>query len=234
MWGLNKFTLGGLKLIHGTAHWEPVRKDNGAAGYCMKEDTREEGPIEYGTRPLTQKESSEKANKKKAELNKEILSKGARLSCDEGLIDIRDYEKVRKSLFLYYLDSRSLSNTEDVKGVWIYGHPGVGKSHKAREDYPGAYLKPQNKWWDGYAGEPSVILEDFDKQGTCLAHYLKIWADKWGCTGEVKGGTVPLLFTKFVVTSNYSIEELFPEDLELQKALLRRFKVLHVLGRMLR
>lgn len=42
-----------------------------------------------------------------------------------------------------------------------------------------------------------------------LGHYLKIWADKWACTGEVKGGTVPLCHHRFVVTSNYTIAELF-------------------------
>ena len=34
------------------AHFEPVKVDNGASAYCMKEETRLEGPIEYGKRPL--------------------------------------------------------------------------------------------------------------------------------------------------------------------------------------
>ena len=34
------------------AHAEPVIVDNGAAKYCMKEDTRVEGPWEYGTKPI--------------------------------------------------------------------------------------------------------------------------------------------------------------------------------------
>lgn len=33
-------------------HFEPVRRDNGAADYCMKEDTRLAGPFEFGTKPL--------------------------------------------------------------------------------------------------------------------------------------------------------------------------------------
>lgn len=62
-----------------------------------------------------------------------------------------------------------------------------------------------------------------------MSHYLKIWADKWGCTGEIKGGTVQLAHSKFVVTSNYSIEQLFAgKDLTTVQALLRRFEVIEM------
>jgi len=43
----------------------------------------------------------------------------------------------------------------------------------------------------------------------CLSHYLKIWMDKYSCKGEVKGGTTALNHDHFVVTSNYSIKDLF-------------------------
>lgn len=89
------------------------------------------------------------------------------------------------------------------------------------------YIKAQNKWWDGYQAEEAVLIDDFDKGGACLGHYLKIWADKWACTGEVKGATIPLNFKRIYITSNYSIEELFPDDMEMQKAIRRRFNVTH-------
>lgn len=60
----------------------------------------------------------------------------------------------------------------------------------------------------------------------CLAHHLKIWTDRYTCDGEVKGGTIPLLHTKFIVTSNYSIEELI-KDPVMAAAIRRRFKVTH-------
>lgn len=58
----------------------------------------------------------------------------------------------------------------------------------------------------------------------CLSHYLKIWADRWACTGEIKGATVPLNFKRFYITSNYRINELFGEDPVLEEAIKRRFK----------
>lgn len=84
------------------------------------------------------------------------------------------------------------------------------------------YLKPQNKWWDGYTGQKYVLLDDFDKQGACLGHYLKIWADRYACTGETKGGTIPLKFEKFIITSNYTPDQLW-EDTEMRAAIERRF-----------
>jgi len=48
------------------AHFEPVKKDNGASAYCMKEETRIEGPIEYGKRPLNPASKTDWTQIKKA------------------------------------------------------------------------------------------------------------------------------------------------------------------------
>lgn len=40
-----------LKKHCGSAKFVPVRVDNGASSYCLKEDTRIEGPWEFGTKP---------------------------------------------------------------------------------------------------------------------------------------------------------------------------------------
>lgn len=138
------------------------------------------------------------------------------------------YARLKNDLNTYMLDCKQPVTTDSIRGIWIVGPPGTGKSHRARHDYGSPFfVKPQNKWWDGYGGEEVVILDDFDCPA--LGHYLKIWADKWGCFGEVKGSTIPLLHKQFIVTSNYTINELWGKtesragDAAMVAAIERRF-----------
>lgn len=117
-------------------------------------------------------------------------------------------------------------STNETRGIWLYGEAGVGKSHRARQKYPDAFIKSQSKWWDGYLGQKVVILDDLDTP--VLGHYLKIWGDKWACTGEIKGGTVPLMHEIMVVTSNYSIELLFANDPIMVEPIRRRFREIKI------
>lgn len=114
---------------------------------------------------------------------------------------------------------------DSVRGIWIYGPPGSGKSHMARNLYPEAFLKSQSKWFDGYAMETAIILDDLDSN--VLGHHLKIWSDKYACTGETKGGTVALQHKVFIVTSNYHPSDLWPDDAIMTSAICRRFDIVH-------
>lgn len=112
-------------------------------------------------------------------------------------------------------------NHPNVRGIWVVGQPGVGKSHMVRNMYPDAYIKDQTKWFDGYKGEETIILEDLEMDNV-LKHELKIWSDSYHCAAEVKGGTVNLRHHRFIITSNYRIDEIYL-DLKVQEALKRRF-----------
>lgn len=40
-----------MRAIAPTGHYEPVKADNGVDAYCMKTDTRIDGPFELGKKP---------------------------------------------------------------------------------------------------------------------------------------------------------------------------------------
>jgi len=72
-----------------------------------------------------------------------------------------------------------------------------------------------------------VIIDEFDGQ-IGITHLLR-WLDKYPCSVEVKGGTLPLKATHFWITSNKPPELWFPEAAVAQvEALMRRITVEHI------
>jgi len=88
-----------------------------------------------------------------------------------------------------------------------------------------ANWKKENKWWDGYRGEPEVVLDDLGSAH--LFELLKRWADRYKVIGEVKGGAVDLSYETFVITSNFTPHELSQQGFEVPEATIaaiqRRF-----------
>jgi len=83
-----------------------------------------------------------------------------------------------------------------------------------------------NKWWDKYKDEKNVLIEDMDKNHEYMGFNLKIWSDKYAYPVEIKYGGTLMRPQVIIVTSNYSIQECFP-DPSIHLPLLERFKVIH-------
>lgn len=170
------------------------------------------------------------ARAKKAAHNAKLLELDPKKAVDEGYIGLCALPMLLKA-------KRAYENLNEVpmhlerKCFWIYGKARVGKSHACRDAYPELYEKPQNKWWDGYEGETAVLLDDFDKHGACLGHYLKIWADNYRFNAEFKGGMLRPCYTVLLVTSNYTPDQIFTEDQELCDAIAARFQVIKLENR---
>lgn len=205
-----------FKKINPAIHVEVVKVNNGAHDYCMKEDTRVEGPWEYGTKPVQRNNKTDWDQVKKN-------AQTGKLDDIPSDIYVRFYHNLKK----IEKDHLVTNDSEELRGVWIYGPSGVGKSWSARQKYPNSYPKLCNKWWDGYQGQENVIMDDIGPEHKCLGQQLKIWADRYGCVLESKGGALSSNYKKFIVTSQYSIEEVFDDDKTIE-AIKRRFKVTHI------
>jgi hypothetical protein len=207
-----------IKRLLPRAHIEPA-KGNAEQNidYCSKDGDY----FEKGDRPVSQKRKGE-AEKQRWE--------DARSAAKEGRLDDIDadiYVRQYRTLKMIKKDHmQDIPDHDDVTGIWFYGAAGTGKSRTARQDYPGAYLKMCNKWWDGYNNEDNVIIDDFDKNHSVLGHHLKIWADRYAFIAETKGGAVKIRPKKIIVTSQYHITDIW-DDCETREALQRRFSVTH-------
>lgn len=197
------------------AHVEVQRGTNQqAAQYCKKDGDF----VEHGTLPQTQGGSTK-------EMWRNVIT-----WAEDGDIDkIKDeYPHVyflHKSKILA-LRSTTPTILDTLTNEWWVGSTGTGKSRKLWSEYPNHYAKGLHKWWDGYSDEEVVAIEEMTPAaGQFLAHYLKIWADRYPFSPEIKGATLKKIRPKkIIVLSNYTIEECFPECQD-SLPLRRRFKV---------
>lgn len=143
-----------------------------------------------------------------------------------------------KSRFL--IDKLQVYNGDlKLKNFWIYGPTGTGKSTLARTILPLSKICVKNwsKWFFGYkiAKHKRILIEDWPKYVAnptydIMTQYLKIWSDRYPFVGESKGGHVTINpSVQFIVTSNYSLEEAFPEGEDLE-ALKRRFTEINLIN----
>lgn len=203
-------------------HYEPMRgTSKEASDYCKKDGQF----TEWGSLPEDGRRAGAQSTKR--------LWEQVRSAAQSG-----DYQSIPDEIYvryvrnIHYIADYQLSvnappnyTPDTLTGLWIYGPPGIGKSHWVREYFKNIYIKEFNKWWDGYKGQKEVLLDDLDFTHKWISNHLKIWADRYAFRAEKKGSTLMLRPRWLIVTSNYSIGEIWPDDATLQEAIKRRFHV---------
>lgn len=185
-----------------------------ARKYCMKEDSRIDGPWEYG------EWISGPGHRTDIEIVLESLKEGKteKEICEEHPVEWAKNYKV--------IDRYNLLNSHkrDRKTAFhvLIGDPGTGKSKTVSELSPNGYWKPPGQWFDGFTGKEDLILDEIDKQNLPIGLVLLL-ADRYPCRVAVKGSHVNFNAERIFATSNLPVEEWFPvaKDIEM-KALLRR------------
>lgn len=198
--------------------------------YCLKireQDTKaNEIFYEDGTLPITAKEKGLKEKKRWRDVITNAKSGDfAAIEEENPDIYVRNYNVLKK---IRVDNMQRGTDNQTLSAYWIYGPPRTGKTHAAYTTFPDAYRKDNTKWWDGYQGEDTVVMDDFDKYHKGLGGYLKKWADKWAFPAENKGSSVGNIRPKrLIITSNYSINEIFGEDQTCVSALTERFNLIY-------
>lgn len=146
-----------------TAHFEIRRGTHEQAkAYSSKEDTRVEGPFEFGTEPVATGQGA----------RSDLISLKRSLEADTPMEQI--WSDHFPTMLKYYKGAhefkrvRQMANPRTEKTVIyvIFGPTGTGKSHWARENFPNAYWptkppKGQTLWFDGYDGRSDIIFDEF-------------------------------------------------------------------------
>ncbi len=127
--------------------------------------------------------------------------------------------------FREYKRIKTQQRTWKTKVIVCHGDPGTGKSKWALEQAPEAYWKQRGNWWDGYEGQPDVVIDDY--YGWLPFDTLLRLLDRYPMIVETKGGHAQFVAKTIIITSNKKPEEWYTnENLDI-RALLRRIDETH-------
>lgn len=193
------------KLLPPGTHIEPTKgRPDQAADYCKKD-----GDFwECGLPPTTpQQQGDTERDRYKRAWDNAVAGNLDEIPAD---ILVRHYNTLKR----IKADHQKLPPSQAVLDFWwFYGPSGSGKSLSARTENPDHYIKNINKWWDGYTGQPCVIIEEWNPSVVDgLKQMLKSWCDHHPFSAETKGSTTALRPPRIIVTSNYTLEECFGGD----------------------
>lgn len=194
-----------------TAHCE-LSRSSAANDYVWKEESRIGEQFVYGKLPIS------RARKPDWDAIFESAKEGD-MDAIPSDIKIRHYSALKR----IRVDNSTPPTRDSIEINVYWGDSGTGKTRRAwYEAGDDVYIKnPNTKWWDGYRGQTTVIIDEFT--GRIDLSYLLTWFDRYPCNVEVKGYSTPLLATRFFITSNINPVNWYSDiNEEQRRGLLRR------------
>jgi len=135
---------------------------------------------------------------------------------------VKYYKGLEKFHFLVQDD-----RTEPPYIEWRWGRTGTGKTRGAIEKHPHSYyIKDGTKWWDGYANEEAIIIDDFDAQCWPFRDFLRL-TDRYKYNGQTKGGYDKINSSHIYITCEYHPSH-FWVDNELEQIVRRITKIIEI------
>jgi len=191
---------GAIDCLQG-AHWEFRRGTHEQAkAYCSKADTRVSGPYEGGEPPAQGRRTDLHTLVDFVIEHPEMTMRELLNNADLRYAAFKNQNNVAK-LRLIYMPKRDFL----TQCTWLYGPTGTGKSFLARklagehDTVPVYYKMPDNRWWEGYSGE-NTIIDDF-ASSMPYRELLRI-IDQYPHTVEIKGAAVQFSSKLLIITSH--------------------------------
>ena len=210
--------LSALKKLNSRAHWEQRRGSHDQArAYCIKEDSRVDGPWELGVEPKQGKRNDiHEMVQACRDLKKPLIE-----IVEEHPVAYVKYHKAVDKIRAMCIPERSW----ETEVFWFYGPTGTGKSRLAFEMCENPYVKPMGtKWFDGYLGQEDVIFDDL-RGDTFKMHELLRLFDRYQMQVEYKGGMVQWCPKRIFVTTPFTPQQMFAAQSDDRiDQLLRRIK----------
>lgn len=216
LWLKHKMRFTALKKLYPRAR---IEMRQGSIEQCAVYLDKEGTMKEWGARP---KDASERL--------KDDWEAAYTAAKEDRFDDIPPHMRCR-----YYHNWKQIRQDNPVKpdclkkkdNYWIVGPSQIGKSYYARHRWPDFFDKAINKWFTGYLGEETLLLDDLGPEHLkFLGWYLKRWADEYPFPAETKGGRMYIRPRHIVVTSQSTIEECCYDNDKLYDAVKNRFNVI--------
>lgn len=195
-----------IKAITGkSSHVEPSRS-SAAIAYCHKEETRIEGPYEFGEKS---KEHGRGSRSDLGLLGKRVRERGGIEGIAES--DPGAYIKYHRGLHALRqisIKARDRTQKPDVR-VYI-GASGSGKTRSVYDEFGDNEVYAKNrstKWWDGYDGQACILIDDFMGSEAIPIEELLTICDRYPYLGETKGGHVRLGQAVIIFTTTLELNE---------------------------
>jgi len=196
--------LGSAKKLIGsnTAHLEPRQGSRDQArAYCMKDESRVDGPYEQGewlSGADKRSELQEAITKIKEKVDWSIIVE------DFTGVAVRYWKSLKLTWAHFNLPARD--GTTPVYNLYIYGDAGVGKtrfSHWLASRFNQVpYTGYIRNWWEDYVGQQWALYDDFDGAVDMAPGAFKKICDRYSVTVQCKGGSAQYRASVNIFTSN--------------------------------
>jgi len=185
-------------LMKGKAHLEPRRGTRSQARmYCMKTDSREDGPWEVGDW-----RSGGQGTRNDLVAVADEIERGATeatIASHFPVCYIKYHSGLNKLICLNVKE-----RTEPPTVILCYGPTGTGKTKYCYDTWPELYRKPcESRWFDKYQSQQVLLIDDFGGRASKMSLlYLLQLLDRYPIIVEAKGRYISMQATTIVITTN--------------------------------